>query len=158
MYTRHFPTEIKATSCRINDQRNRSFCGMHDHTSMDTEQPQITSDIDRTPEQCEKVSDGTALTLFDHKLTFETGRKETHHKWTGDVNGDYVNECKSYERTTKGTFESHIQDSTLKIRIKNGRKFNRIHQLLPCDLEELGCESTSLEFYAYMWKTPDNCI
>ena len=67
---------------------------MHDHTRMDIEQPQIKSGRDLTPEQCKQVSDGRSTTLFDHKLTFEKGKKETHHKWTGgDVNGDYVNEC-----------------------------------------------------------------
>ena len=49
MYTKHFRTEINATICRIKHQRNKFYCGMHDHTSMDIEQPQITSDIDLTP-------------------------------------------------------------------------------------------------------------
>ena len=59
IYTKHFQTEINATICRIN------------HTSMDIEQPQITRDIDLTPEQCKQASEGRSLTLFDHKLTFE---------------------------------------------------------------------------------------
>ena len=70
MYTKHFRTEINATICRIKHQRNKFYCGMHDHTSMDIEQPQITCDIDMTPEQCKQASEGRSLTLFDHKLTF----------------------------------------------------------------------------------------
>ena len=97
MYTKHFRTEINATLCRMKHQRNRFFCGLHDHTSMDIEQPQLTSDIDLTPEQCNQASEGTSLILFDHKPTFEKGKKETHHKWTGYINEDYVNECKGYE-------------------------------------------------------------
>ena len=93
---------------------------MHNHTSMDIEQPQITSDKDLTPEQCKQASEGRSLTPFDHKLTFERGKKETHHKWI-DVNGDYINECKGYEWITKDTFESHIQDITLEVRIKDGK-------------------------------------
>ena len=85
MYTKHFRTEINATIRRIKHQRNRFYCGMHDHTSMDIEQAQITSDIDLTPEQCKQASKGRSLTQFDHKLTFEKGKKETHHKWKGDV-------------------------------------------------------------------------
>ena len=46
MYTKHFRTEINATICRIKHQKNKFLCGMHDHTSMDIEQPQIASDID----------------------------------------------------------------------------------------------------------------
>ena len=42
--------------------------------------------------------------------------------------------------------------------IKNGKIFNRNDQLLPCDWDELGCESTSLDPYAYTWKAPENCI
>ena len=122
---------------------------MHDHTSMDIEQPQIISDIDLTPEQFKQASEGKSLTLFDHKLTFEKGNKETHHKWIGDKDGDNRNECYGFEWITKDTFESHIQDITLKVRIKDGKIFNRNDQLQPCDLDELGCESTSLDPYAY---------
>ena len=121
VYTKHFRTEINATICKIKHRRNRFFCGMHDHTSMDIEQPQITSDIDLTPEQGKQASEGKSLTLFDHKLTFEKGKNETHHKWIGDVNGDYINECKGYEWITKDTFESHIQDITPKVRIEDGK-------------------------------------
>ena len=158
MYTTHFRTEVNATICRIKHQRNKFYCGMHDHTSMDIEQPQITNDINLTPEQCKQASEGRSLTLFDHKLTFEKGKKEVHHKIIGDKDGDNSNECDGYEWITKDTFESHIQDITLKVRIKDGKIFNRNDQLLPCDLDELGCESTSLDPYAYTWKAPENCI
>ena len=158
MYTKHFRTEINATICRIKHQRNKFHCRMHDHISMDIEQPQITSDIDLTPEQCKKASEGRSLTLLDHKLTFEKGKKEIHHKWTGDKKENYRNECDGKGWITKDTFESPIQDITLKVRIKDGKIFNRNDQLLPCDLDELGCESTSLDPYAYTWKAPEICI
>ena len=91
LYTKHFRTEINATICRIKHQRNRFFCGLHDLTSIDVEQPQITSDTDLIPEQCKQASEGRSLTLFDHKLTFEKDKKKTHHKWTGNVDGDNRN-------------------------------------------------------------------
>ena len=50
MYTERSRTEINATICKIKHQRNRFHCGMHDRTSMDIEQAQITSDINVTPE------------------------------------------------------------------------------------------------------------
>ena len=31
-------------------------------------------------------------------------------------------------------------------------------QVLPRALEELGCETTSLDPYAYIWDYPDNCV
>ena len=125
---------------------------------MDIEQPEITSDIDLTPEQCQQSSEGRSLTLFDHKLTFEKGKEEAHHEWKGDINGDNVDECKGCEWITKDTFESHIQDITLQVRIKHGKIFNRDDYLVPCDLDELGCESTSSDPYAYAWEAPENCI
>ena len=154
MYTRHFRTEIIFTICRIKQILLRD----DDHTIMDIEQPQITSDIDLTPEQCKQASEGRSLTLFDHKLNFEKGKKKIHHKLTGDVDGDNRNECDGYELITKDTFESHIQDITLKVRIKDGKIFNRNDQLLPCDLDEIGCESTSLDPHAYTWEAPENCF
>ena len=30
--------------------------------------------------------------------------------------------------------------------------------MLPCALEEPGCETTSLDPYAYIWDYPDNCV
>ena len=56
-YTKQFRTEINATICRIKHQKT-FFCGMHDHSSMDIEQPQISSDIDLTLEQCKQASEG----------------------------------------------------------------------------------------------------
>ena len=137
-YTKQFRTEINATICRIKHQRNKFPCGVYDHTSMDIEQTQITSDIDLTPEQCKQASEGQSLTLFDHKLTFEKDKKEIHHKWTGDKSENHRNECDGKGRITEDTFESQIQDITLKVRIKDGKIFNRSDQLLPCDLDELG--------------------
>ena len=75
MYTKHFWTEIIATICKIEHQRNEIYCEMHDQTSMDIEQPQITSGIDLTPEQCKQASEGKSLNLFDHKLFFWKGQK-----------------------------------------------------------------------------------
>ena len=63
MYTKHFRIEINATICRIKHQRNKFYCVMHDHISMNIEQPQITSDIELTLEQCKPASEGRLLYL-----------------------------------------------------------------------------------------------
>ena len=139
MYKKHFGTDINATICRIKHQRNRSYRGMHDHTSTVIEQPQITKDIDLTAEQCKQASEGRSLTLFDHKLNFEKGKNGTHQKWIRGLNGDYVNKCKGCGWINKDNIERHIQDITLKVRIKDGKRYNRNDQLLHCDLDELGC-------------------
>ena len=158
MFTKHLQTEMNATICWIKHQRNKFCTGMHDHTSMDIVQPQVTREIDLTPEQCKQASKVRSLTIFDQKLIFEKGKKKVHHKWKRNVDGDNRNECKKYEWITKDTFESHIEDITLKGRIKDGKIFNRKDQQLYNDLDELGCESTSLDSYAYTWKAPESCI
>ena len=157
-YTQHFRTEINATICSVKHQRNRYFCGVGDHASIDVNQPQITSYLDLSPTQCRDAALGKPVELLGYSLKFTKGEKQTHHKYHGDRHDTKRNECDNYEWMTKDTFESHIQDIQLKVRLKDGRVFNRNDQLLPCSLEELGCESTSLDPYAYTWQKPENCI
>ena len=101
---------------------------------------------------------GRSLTFFEHKLTFDKGKKETRNKGKRDIEGEYVNECKVYERINKDIFQSHLEDITLKVRIKGCKLFNRIDRLLPCDLDELGCGGTTLDPNAYTWKARENCM
>ena len=51
-----------------------------------------------------------------------------------------------------------MQKTTLKVTIENGKVLSDMGQILPCALEELGCETTSLDPYAYIWDYPDNCV
>ena len=51
-----------------------------------------------------------------------------------------------------------MQKTTLKVTMENGKVLSDMGLLLPCALEELGCETTSLDPYAYKWDYPDNCL
>ena len=42
--------------------------------------------------------------------------------------------------------------------MENGKVLSDMGLNLPCALEELGCETTSLDSYAYIWDYPDNCV
>ena len=42
--------------------------------------------------------------------------------------------------------------------MENGKVSSDMGLILPCALEELGCETTSLDPYAYNWDNPDNCV
>ena len=42
--------------------------------------------------------------------------------------------------------------------MENGKVLSDMGLFLPCALEELGCETTSLDPYAYIWDYPDNCV
>ena len=46
----------------------------------------------------------------------------------------------------------------LKVRTKDGKVMSKDGLQLPCLLEELGCDTTSFDPYAYTWDTPDNCV
>ena len=51
-----------------------------------------------------------------------------------------------------------MQRTTLKVRMSTGKVLSDSAQVLPCALEELGCETTSLDPYAYIWDYTDNCV
>ena len=42
--------------------------------------------------------------------------------------------------------------------MSTGKVLSDSAQVLPCALEELGCETTSLGPHAYTWDYPDNCV
>ena len=68
------------------------------------------------------------------------------------------NHCKSRGFITRDTFLPHMQRTTLKVRMSTGKVLSDSAQVLPCALEELGSETTSLDPYAYSWDYPDNCV
>ena len=51
-----------------------------------------------------------------------------------------------------------MQKTTLKVTIENGKVLPDRGLILPCAIEELGCETTSLDPYAYIWDYPDNRV
>ena len=63
-------------------------------------------------------------------------------------------ECGSYGWINRKTFEGHVQDVVL----KDGKVMSKDGLQLPCPLEELGCDRTSFDPYAYTWDAPDNCV
>ena len=87
LYTQHFRTEVNATICSVKHQRNRFHCGMHDHTSIDITQPQITSYVDLSPTECKNAAEGKAIKLFGHSITMKIGEKQEHHFYNGNKIG-----------------------------------------------------------------------
>ena len=51
-----------------------------------------------------------------------------------------------------------MQRTTLKVRLSTGKVLSDSAQVLPCALEESGCETTSMDPYVYIWDCPDNCV
>ena len=50
-----------------------------------------------------------------------------------------------------------MQTTTLNVTLESGKVLSDTALILPCALEELRCETTSLHPYAYIWDYPDNC-
>ena len=48
--------------------------------------------------------------------------------------------------------------TTLKVILSNGKVLSDSAQVLPCTMEEIGCKTTSLDPYAYIWDYPDNYV
>ena len=51
-----------------------------------------------------------------------------------------------------------MQRTTLNVRMSIGKALSDSAPVLPYALEELRCETTSLDPYAYIWDYPDNCV
>ena len=135
LYIKHFRKEINATRCRIQHQREKWHCGHHDHSSIDHTIAGITSDIVTPPEQRRTLAKGKDITLLGHSIIFGFDAKNPIVKTYGDTSDDYRNECDSKGWITRDTFLPHMQTTTLKVTLENGKFLSDIGLILPCSLE-----------------------
>ena len=96
--------------------------------------------------------------LADQFLGVEDDTKNPFVITDVSTSDDNRNHCSSHGWITRNTFLPHMQRRTLKVRMSTGKVLSDSAQVLPCALEELGCETTSLDPYAYIWGYPDNCV
>ena len=54
--------------------------------------------------------------------------------------------------------QTRDQDAELSVETRDGKVLTPFQMVLLCPLEQLGCETTSLDPYAYTWAEPDNCV
>ena len=158
VYTKHFRTELNGTMCRLKHSRFKCHCGYHDHASIDAEQNTITSDIDLSIEQCRRARREGKIQILDHMVHFEKGTKLVHSYTNGKKSEENRNHCNGRPWMTKDTFESHIQEVTLKVNLRDGTVHNVNGNPLTCKLDDLGGQSTSLDPYAFTWDHQDNCV
>ena len=76
----------------------------------------------------------------------------------GSTSDSKRNNCTKRGWNTPDTFISHMQRTKLNVRMSTGKVLSDSAQVLPCALEALGCETTSLDPFAYIWDYPDNCV
>ena len=158
LYTKHFRKELNATKCRIQHQREKWHCGHTDHSSTDHTIAGITSDMIISPEHCRTLAKGASINLQGHWIGADWDTKTLVVKVSGDPSGSNRNHCKTRGWISRDTFIIHTQKTTLKVTMENGKVLSDMGSILPCALEELGCETTSLDPYAYIWDYPDNCV
>ena len=158
LYTKLFRKELNARKCRIQHQRDKWHCGHNDHSSIHHTIAGITSDLVISPEQCRPLAKTKTIYLADQFLGVEYDRKSPIVITDGSTSEDNANHCTVRGWITRDTFLPHMQRTTLKVRMSTGKVLSDSAQVLPCALEELGCEPTSLDPYAYIWDYPDNCV
>ena len=76
----------------------------------------------------------------------------------GSTSDEIRNHCTARGWITRDTFLPYMQRTTLNVRMSTGKVLSDSAQVLPCALEELGCETTSLDPYAYIWDYLDDCV
>ena len=157
-YTKHFRKGDNATKRRIQHQRETWNCVHNDHSSIEHTIAGITSDLVILPEQCRFRAKGKMIYLADQFLGVEYDTKNPIVIADGSTSDDNRNHFNARGWITRDTFLPHMQRTTLKARMSTGKVLFDSTQVLLCALEELGCETTSLDPYAYIWDYPDNCI
>ena len=151
LYTKHFRKELNATKRRIQHQREKWYCGHNDHSSIDHTISGITSDLVISLEQCRSLAKGNSIYLADQFLAVEYDTKDPIVKTDNSTSESKRKHCNVRGWRTRDTFLPHMQRTTLKVRMSTGKVLSDSAQVLPCALEELGCEATSLDPYAYIW-------
>ena len=158
LYTKHFRKELNATKCQIQHQREKWQCGHNDYSSIDHTIAGITCDFVISPEQLRSLAKGKSIYLTDQFLAVEYDTKDPIAKTDGSTSDSNRNHCNVLGWITRDTFLPHMERTTLKVRMSTGKVLSDSTQVLPCALEELGCETISLDPFAFMWDYPDNCV
>ena len=138
LYTKHFRKELNATKRRIQHQREKWHSGHNDHSSINHTIAGITSDLVISPEQCRSFAKGKSIYLADQFLAVEYDTNKLFVKTDGSTS-----DCNRSHYNVRGwitldTFLPHMQRTTLKVKMSNGKVLSDSAQVLPCALEELG--------------------
>ena len=158
LYTKHFQKELNATKCRLQHEREKWHCGHNDHSSIDHTIAGLTSDLVISTGQGRSPAKGKMIYLANQFLGVEYDTKNRIIITDGSTSDDNRNHRTSRGWITRDTFIPNMQRTTLKVRMSTGKILSDSVQVVPCALEELGCETTSLDPCAYIWDYPDNCV
>ena len=134
LYTKHFRIELNATKWRVQHQGEKWHCGHHYHSRTDDTIAGNTSDIVISPEQCRNLAKGKDITLLGHSINFGLDTKNPIVKTYGDTSDDYRNKCDGKGWITRDSFLPHMQTTTLKVTLENGKILSDTGLILPSAL------------------------
>ena len=82
-------------------------------------------------------------------MSFGFDTKNPILKTSADASDGHRNDYDGKGWITQDTFFPQMQTTILKVTLDNEKVHYDTGLILPCTLEELGCETTSLDPYAY---------
>ena len=91
-------------------------------------------------------------------MAVEYDTKNPIVKTDGSTSDSNRNHCNTRGWITRDTFLPQMQRAPLNVKMSTGKVLSDSAQVLSCAPEELDCETTSLDPYAYIWNYPDNCV
>ena len=123
----------------------------------------ITYEIIIPPEDCEKAAKNNKILVnedgYTHELIIKMDESILQHRNEGtSLEGDSSTACKNRGQIKHYSYETHMQKVQLKVNLETKQVQNPYGIPLPCTVLEGGCESTSLDPYAYTWDMPENCV
>ena len=163
IYQRSYRTFVKAVMCSVSVNVLKYHCGMFSHSSIVHDAPLITYHLIVSPEQCKQANRTGKLTVNDFQDKFDieielNNRKISYKNYGADLEDDSSTACDDSGDISHYSFETLMQEISLEVNVQDKSVYNTQGQKLPCALHEGGCDSTSLDPFAYSWDIPENCL
>ena len=149
---------MNTTKCQIQHQCEKWHCGLNDHSSINHPIAAITSDLVISPEQGRSLAKGRMTYLADQFLGVEYDTKNPILITDGSTSDNIRNHSTARGWITSDTFLPHMQRAKLEVRMSTVKILSDTAQVLLGAREELGCETTSLDLFAYIWDYLDNFV
>ena len=161
LYQKNYRTDLSATMCSFKVHVFRYNCGMFSHTSYVHDQNSITYDMIVRPEMCRLASKSKKKSKSQHLmkiLMFPLNLIQKHNQISmmAKLLAQQLNVLTAKKKHY--TFETLMQLVNLTYNYGTKEVSNRDRKKLPCLLMEGGCETTTLDSFAYTWDTPKNCV
>ena len=164
VYQRSYRVAPDVNMCQLQYSVNSWYCGEWSHTSMSAKQISMTRDYPLTAKQCTeavKTKKFKGIKIGNNKMAdiaVENNVKGASFQNTGQSLVS-KNDCSGRGWIYHYSFESFMQKITLNFDFITGNVYSLNGAPLPCEIEEGGCATTSLDPFAYTWgDIPENCL